>query len=161
MITERCLQNWEEPKNCVKSQKIGRVPHAPLCQFSTAFIAFVPMRLNDQRVGEDRQRALSNETRISHATIRPPSLSHRYSLHVHHYHLCHRHRHPRDLHYRDEQVCCEVQRAADPHPGGGRVLMQAEARLQARASPQHHAGRRSVGTQCHFLIFAPFSTPIF
>ena len=55
------------------------------------------------------------------------------------------------------QVCGEVQRAADPHPGGGRVLMQAEARLQARASPQHHAGRRSVGKQCHFQIFALFS----
>ena len=60
------------------------------------------------------------------------------------------------------QVCCEVQRAADPHPGGGRVLLQAEARLQARASPQHHAGRRSVGKQSHFVFFilATFSKPI-
>ena len=38
-------------------------------------------------------------------------------------------------HHVDPQVCCEVQRAADPHLGGGRVLLQAEARLQARASP--------------------------
>lgn len=98
------------------------------------------MRLNDQ--GEDRQRPLSNETRISHATIHPLSLVCR--------HLCRL------------QVCCEVQRAADPHPGGGRVLLQAAARLQARASPQHHAGRRSVGKQSHFVFFilATFSKPI-
>ena len=42
------------------------------------------------------------------------------------------------------QLRCEVQRAVDPHPGGGRVQLQAEAGLQARAGPQHHAGWRSV-----------------
>ena len=42
------------------------------------------------------------------------------------------------------QLRCEVQRAVDPHPGGGRVQLQAEAGLQAGAGPQHHAGRRPV-----------------
>ena len=42
------------------------------------------------------------------------------------------------------QVRSEVQRAVDHHPGGGRVQLQAEAGLQARAGPQHHAGRRPV-----------------
>ena len=55
-------------------------------------------------------------------------------------HYQHHHDHPVD-----PQVCCEVQRAADPHPGGGRVLLQAAACLQAGTSPQHYAGRRSIG----------------
>ena len=42
------------------------------------------------------------------------------------------------------QVRCEVQRAVDHHPGGGRVQLQAEAGLQAGAGPQHHAGRHTV-----------------
>ena len=54
----------------------------------------------------------------------------------------HRHHHH---HHVAPQVCCEVQRAADPHPGGGRVLLQAATCLQAGTSPQHYAGRRSIG----------------
>ena len=42
------------------------------------------------------------------------------------------------------QVRSEVQRAADHHPGGGRVQLQAEVGLQAGAGPQHHAGRLPV-----------------
>ena len=62
-------------------------------------------------------------------------LTHPIPHHGHHHH--HHHVAP--------QVCCEVQRAADPHPGGGRVLLQAATCLQAGTSPQHYAGRRSIG----------------
>ena len=39
------------------------------------------------------------------------------------------------------QVRGEVQRAADPDFGGGRVQLQAAAGLQAGAGAQYHAGR--------------------
>ena len=55
------------------------------------------------------------------------------------------HQHHHHHHHVAPQVCCEVQRAADPHPGGGRVLLQTAACLQAGTSPQHYAGRRSIG----------------
>ena len=38
------------------------------------------------------------------------------------------------------QVRSKVQRAAHPNIGGGRVQLQAEARLQARAGAQYNAG---------------------
>jgi hypothetical protein len=44
----------------------------------------------------------------------------------------------------------QVQRAADRDPGGGRVLDEAEARLQARAGPQHNGrGRQSLMSRLH------------
>lgn len=53
---------------------------------------------------------------------------------------------PRTIHVRRE-----VQRAAVADPGGGRVQLQAEARLQAGTGPQHNAGRGTIDLQRAYL----------
>ena len=90
------------------------------------------------------------ETRDCHAIFQQLSLSpclqsrltHPIPHHEHHHH-----------HHVDPQVCCEVQRAADPHPGGGRVLLQAATCLQAGTSPQHYAGWCSIGNFTSLIMW--------